>query len=110
MESTGNFAYLEIGAFPCNQKLTHPTLGGKEYHISDECVWDLDAQINYFKPPNLITFYNQERLNLEKFGEASIERYATVKQIQYDETKPSWIQGYFHRNTLSDETSYVNYG
>ena len=43
MESTGNFAYLEIGAFPCNQKLTHPALGGKEDLISDDCSGDLDA-------------------------------------------------------------------
>ena len=56
--STGNYALLTIVAVPCNQKLTIPLIGGKEDRIDEECVWDLEAQQDYFQPPQLVVFYN----------------------------------------------------
>ena len=42
LESTGNFAFLQIAAVPCNQKLTHHMIGGLEDRIDKDCVWDLE--------------------------------------------------------------------
>ena len=57
-ESTQEYAFLEISAVPCNLKLTLPYLGGTEDRISEDCVWDLEAQQDYIRPPNLIAYFN----------------------------------------------------
>ena len=107
---TGNYALITIVAVPCNQKLTLDLIGGQEDRIDEQCVWDLEAQREYLKPPKLVAFFNQERLNLEKYGEESIERFATLVNIQFDEKQPNWVGGYFNRNILSDQTWYMSYG
>jgi len=71
-ESTGNFALVEVVAVPCNMKLTQDLFGGFEDRIDEDCVWDLDKQTEYLRPPNMVAFHNQERLNTEKYGEESI--------------------------------------
>ena len=68
LESTGIFSHIDISVMPCNFDATLPIIGGLDDRISDECQWDLQAQIDYIKPPNIIALYNQERLNMEKYG------------------------------------------
>ena len=106
-ESTQNYAFLEISAVPCNLKLTLPYLGGTEDRISEDCVWDLEAQQDYIRPPNLIAYYNQERLNVENYDEESIERYSTLSNFQFDEKKPTFVPAYFYRNQASDQTNWL---
>ena len=47
LESVGNASYFMVSAVPCNQKLTMPFFGGVDDRISEDCIWDLDAQQDY---------------------------------------------------------------
>ena len=58
----------------------------------------------------MIALYNQERVNNEKFGEESIERYSTFVNMQFDEKRPSWVGGYIQRNLLVDQTDFFRWG
>ena len=110
LEATNTFASIAIVALPCNSKLSKADVGATEDQISENCNPNLDAQLKYIQPPNFVAIYNQERLNLKKFGDESIERFSTFMNIQFDEKKPSWTGAYFERNELIDETEYLNYG
>ena len=54
--------------------------------------------------------YNQERVNIEKYGEESIERYSTFINQQFDEQTPSWAGGFIQRNLLVDQTDFFRWG
>ena len=95
LEATSTFASLSIIAVPCNLKLSQPRIGASEDRISENCNPNLDAQLKYLQPPNFVAIFNQERLDLKKFGDDSIERFSTFVNIQFDETKPSWTGAYF---------------
>lgn len=56
-------------------------IGGKDDRIGEECGWNLQDQIDFIRPPNMIVLYNQERMNIEKYGEESIERFSTLTNI-----------------------------
>ena len=68
-EVTGNIGFIDIVVMPCNVKLTQKTLGGSEDRIGEECIWDREKQREYLQPPNLIAYFNQERLNIEEYGD-----------------------------------------
>lgn len=89
-------------------QLTKVHLGGLSDRIGPDCNWDLEAQRNVLKAPNLIMYYNQQITNLEGFGDESIERFSTFSNIQFDEDTPSWVPIHVHRNMLSDSTDVYN--
>jgi len=57
-EITQNSSRLEINILSCNNRLTH--LGGVDDRIPEDCVANLDEQIEYLGPLNLIIYYNQQ--------------------------------------------------
>ena len=61
---------------PCNY--VHTELGYTEDTVHEECNPDLAAQKEYLGTYNAITYYNHEVINVEKFGEESIERFSVV--------------------------------
>ena len=58
-ESSGTYSELDVVVMPCNMRNT--ALGGLDDNISNECVADLAAQIEYMGPMNMQTYYNTER-------------------------------------------------
>jgi len=56
-----------------------------------------------------VAIFNQERINLEKFGDESIEQFSTFVNVQFDEKQPNWIPMTIHRNVLSDQAEYINW-
>jgi len=58
-ERAGNYGVLdiEIMVLPCNMRLKH--LGGVEDRIDQNCVADLNRQIEYLGPMNWIVYSNQ---------------------------------------------------
>ena len=52
-----NNARLEIIVLPCNHRLTQ--LGAKDDRMDPTCIADLEQQINYLGPLNMILYYNQ---------------------------------------------------
>ena len=85
-------------------------IGGKTDRIIEDCIWDKEAQIEYINAPNLIAIYNQERVNIERYGEESIERYSTFINQQFDEQTPSWAGGFIQQNLLVDQTDFFRWG
>ena len=55
-ENKKNYQILEIMVLPCNMRQTH--IGDTEDHIPDECIAELDAQMKFLGPLNLIFYYN----------------------------------------------------
>ena len=103
-ENKKNYEIIEIMVLPCNHRLTH--IGDTEDRITEECVADLDAQIEYLGPLNLIFYYDQKIFKQDKFYEYSIEAHSAVKNIQADEYRPNWFQTFLRKDRIEDETSY----
>ena len=108
LEASGDFSELDIVILPCNVRLS--TLGGVEDRIDPECVGSLEEQISYIGPMNMLVYYNTERFIQDEFGDLRTEKSSTFANIQADETKPNWIQMLVKKSSLSDETTYVQWG
>ena len=107
-EATGNVAYIEISAVPCNLKLSLESIGGDEDRIGSECRWDFDDLIQYIRPPNLLFYYNKETIDTEKYGEEKLIQKSYFSSLQFDEMKPNWVPVYVNRDMLIDSTEYLN--
>ena len=71
-EKNGNYQRIEIVLLPCNY--LHTSLGGGTVDIvSKNCNADLDAQIEYLGPLEIVLYHTQERFNQRVYGEESLE-------------------------------------
>lgn len=107
VKDSNDVGYIDIAAVPCNMQLMDKSLGGLADRIGPECVWDLEAQRDYIKPPTIILYYNQESINVEEYDDESISRFSTFSTIQFDHLTPSAVPVNVNRNKLSDSTSVL---
>ena len=84
-----NHSQLEIVVLPCNHRLTH--IGGTDDRIPDDCEENLDEQIKYLGPLNMLVYFNQARFMQNEFNELSIYRHSVIENIQADEKRANWI-------------------
>ena len=61
-QSSGVYGTLDIVAMPCNMDLRR--FGIEDPRIDPECKWDLEDQINYLGPPDLLVYENKEKVML----------------------------------------------
>ena len=53
---------------------------------------------------------NQERINPEEYGEDVFERYSVIKNQQFDEKAPNWVDTKVLIKEFEDESDYFQYG
>ena len=85
---------------PCNHKLT--TLGAKDDRIDENCVADLDKQIEWLGAINFLIYHNQETFREEEYGALKVDRHAELANIQTDQFRPNWIDARIQKNSLGD--------
>jgi hypothetical protein len=54
--------------------------------------------------------YNNMRMDLNKFDDASISKESRVMNRQFDINQPSWIHGQIYSDVLNDDTTILNTG
>jgi len=59
VEASGDYSELDIVILPCNVRLT--PMGGFEDRIDPQCKGNLEEQIKYIGPMNMLVYYNSER-------------------------------------------------
>ena len=75
-ERDDNFARFDIVLNPCNY--LHTLLDYKDDSVSSECVTDLQKQIQYIGPSQVITYVNMEKINSIAYGDEMIDRYSEL--------------------------------
>ena len=60
-EHEDEYSRLEVVLLPCNY--LHTQLGYEDDSIHPECIGDLESQIQYVGPSQMLILTNQERLN-----------------------------------------------
>ena len=71
-EGSSIWSYLDVVVMPCNVKLTN--LGADDDRISPECSGDLQEQIKYLGPMNVLVYFNQESFKQDEYGDMRIGR------------------------------------
>jgi len=97
-EASGVYAEIDIMVMPCNMPLKF--LGAEDDRIGEECVADLEKQIEYLGPMNMLVYFNQETFKQEEYGEARISRTSTIRNIQVDEYRPNYVYARIWKNQL----------
>ena len=107
-ESSGIYSELDVMIMPCNVKLS--PFGATDERIAPDCVNDLDEQIKYLGPMNMLVYFNQESFMQDEYGNARIGRFSTIRNIQTDEYRPNFIIGTVQKNSLQDESQVLQLG
>ena len=71
---------------------------------------DLNEQIKYLGSLNLVVYYNSHHFFANEFGGSRIEKLSTIKSLQVDEYRPTWVQALVQKDILNDEIDYFQYG
>lgn len=79
-----DYANIDISFVPCN------VLVGPE-EISDDCIADLEKQIEYLGPISLMTFANFERFDDFKFDNQAITRESKFTKVQINVNRPNYV-------------------
>ena len=100
-----DFQRLSIAVVPCNARRTE--LAFLEEPIGEECVPDLQAQIDYLGAVQFMIYFNTERFDRTKYGAEAIVKESNIVTQQVDHRVPNWIQTYVEINELEDETAWI---
>ena len=75
---------------PCNY--VHTEAGDIGDFVSEECITDPEKQFEYLSSSiQLVVLYNRERLDLLKFGDATVVRESVIEDMQLNPRTPVWI-------------------
>jgi len=75
-----------------------------------EMAAKLKSTIGWIGVPDFTIVYNNMRMDLNKFEEASIGKESRVMNRQFDINQPSWIHGQLFSDVLNDDTTILNSG
>lgn len=103
-ERNDEYQRIEIVLVPCNYIHTH--LGYTGDSIAPECVADLDAQLEYLGPIDVMLYHTEEHFQYDNYGEEAIVKKSYLFNQQVNEKIPNWINTYVQRNLLSDESQF----
>ena len=76
-EKNENYQRLEIVMLPCNYVHTH--LGYEGDSVHPECDADLEEQIKYLGPLDVMLYYTEDKLEARGFGDDSIKRRGILR-------------------------------
>ena len=80
------------------------------YPVVDECIWDEDKQRQYLDSFNMRLLVEDQTFEQDEYGMRSISRRSRFHQQQVSAGSNVWIEGFFKRNMLEDESDYLQYG
>ena len=106
--SSNLYQSLDFILTPCNYIHNEMSVYGDT--VSPECVADLDAQLSYMGPLDIVIFMNSERFDQQVYGEDSIVKESVILHKQVDQNSPSWVSKVVSTSLLSDQTDFLQLG
>ena len=99
-----NYQQFQFLFTPCNY------INSDDDFVSDECIPDLQKQIDYLGQMNLVIYYADQSFVEQSYEEETISVRSRFINRQIDNQTPSSIVGELVLNELEDEVSYLQYG
>ena len=75
--------------------------------VSDDCVWDKQAGLEYMKNTKLSVIYNYGHFQQDIYGDDTISKTAKKQSTNVDENHASYFQMEVQKNHLQDTTSLM---
>lgn len=94
---------------PCNY--LHKEFDPAGLPVSEECIYDRDAQFEYLGPSiRMRILYTEEKFVPFEYGEDKILGETVFREMQFNPRKPSYLGYDLQYEELEDETDLIQFG
>ena len=77
----------------------------------NNCEWNKQEVENYLGNGFYLTVYhNQKTFEQDEFGDERIQEQSQLSKVFTVANQPAWSEGYIKRNSLIDETAFLQLG
>ena len=103
-----SFKAIDVMMVPCGTNYT--LADGSVPEIRDDCVEDEQEVIDYLGMLQVTAYHNDRSVQQDKYDDERLLQYSTFEQVVASPAYASWIQVYFSKSRLYDETEFLQLG
>ena len=107
--NVSKYSFIDVMAIPCGQKETE--IGAERDRIREDCNWDREAAVDYFRDLNILILKNKDKLHTQNFDlKERVSKHTNFEPIRADEANPHYFRTYIQKQVIDDETSLLQLG